>query len=182
MGLIYIVNNKNLLFYYSFYFILLSFLVRLGLAVNNNIRINCKTGGFFRLTKIFSSSTCHILVFLIRRRFVTERFCYRRRFVTGDVLLQETFCYGDVMLRRRYVTETLCYGDVMLRRRFVWRLFVEETFCDVLYVRHCRVARRQLWAFNWQGCGANESALHIQSRDSVLVTVAVRSAYKRNCG
>jgi hypothetical protein len=48
-----------------------------------------------------------ILIFLIRRRFVTETFCSR------DVVLQET----------------LCYGDVLLRRCFVWRRFVEETFC-----------------------------------------------------
>jgi hypothetical protein len=50
---------------------------------------------------------------LLRRRFVTETFCYgdvliRRRFVTGDVSLQETFRYGDVLLRRRFVEETFC--------------------------------------------------------------------------
>jgi hypothetical protein len=49
----------------------------------------------------------HILILLIRRRFVTYMFC------SGYVLLQETFYYGDVLLRRR----------------FVWRRFVEETFC-----------------------------------------------------
>jgi hypothetical protein len=44
---------------------------------------------------------------LLRRRFVSEMFCYRRRSVA------ETFCYGDVL-----------YGDVLSRRRFVRRRFV----------------------------------------------------------
>jgi hypothetical protein len=62
------------------YYFILSFLVRLGLAVNNNLRWNC----------------------FLRRRFVAETFCYRRGSVTetlcyGDVL------YGDVLSRRHFV-------------------------------------------------------------------------------
>jgi hypothetical protein len=57
--------------------------------------------------QIFPSLNDILRIFLPRRRFVKETFCF------GDVLLQETFCYGDVLLRRR----------------FVWRRFVEETFC-----------------------------------------------------
>jgi hypothetical protein len=55
-----------------------------------------------------------MLLFLPRRRFVTETVC------PGDVLLQETFCNGDVLLR----TVDVLYGDVLSRRRFVRRRFV----------------------------------------------------------
>jgi hypothetical protein len=57
--------------------------------------------------QIFPSLNCIMLIFLPRRNFVTETFCF------GDVLLQETFCYGDVL-----------YGDVLSRRRFVRRRLV----------------------------------------------------------
>jgi hypothetical protein len=124
MGLIYIpiLNNNNLFFYY--FFILLSFVVRLGLAVNSNLSRNFKTGGFFRLTQIFPSFTYYICTDIFNR----ETFCY------GGVLLRRRFVTGDVLLRRRYVTETLCYGDVLYgdvlygdvlsRRRFVRIRFV----------------------------------------------------------
>jgi hypothetical protein len=51
------------------------------------------------------------MIFLKRRRFVKETFCY------GDVVLQETLCYEDVL-----------YGDVLSRRRFVRRRFVCAPF------------------------------------------------------
>jgi hypothetical protein len=88
------------------------------IAVNNNLRRNCTTGGFFRLTQIF---------FLFDMPY-TNVF-NRETFYYGDVLLWRRFVTGDVLLRRRSITETLCYGDVLYgdvlsRRRFVRRRFV----------------------------------------------------------
>jgi hypothetical protein len=69
---------------------------------------------------LFCWDTCRFspLCIAFCRYFYRVDILLRRRFVS------ETFCY-----RRRSVTETFCYGDVLLRRRFVWRRFVEETFC-----------------------------------------------------
>jgi hypothetical protein len=89
--------------------------VRLGLAVNNNLRRNCKTGGFFRLTQILSSLMPYTDKFN-RGHFVTDTFC------CGDVLLQEKFCYGDVTyVTETFGMETFCQGDILCG--------------DVLYVR-----------------------------------------------
>jgi hypothetical protein len=84
----------------------------------NNFRIHSKTGGFsllLRHMQIFPSLNCIMLIFLPRRRFVTETFCF------GDVLLQETFCYGDVLCTETFCMETFCRRDVLCG--------------DVLYVR-----------------------------------------------
>jgi hypothetical protein len=53
--------------------------------------------------------------------------------VTGDILLRrrfvtEMFCFGDVVLQ-----ETFCYGDILLRRCLVWRRFVKEMFCGEMF-------------------------------------------------
>jgi hypothetical protein len=58
---------------------------------------------------------------LLRRRFVSETFCYRRRSVT------ETFCYET------FCMETFWRGDVLCG--------------DVLYVRHCKDEKKKLQSF-----------------------------------
>jgi hypothetical protein len=89
--------------------------------------------------QIFPSLNCNMAIFLPRRRFVPETFCYRRRSVT------ETFCHGDVLLRSRFVTETFCMGmfcrgdvlcgDILYVRRF--HMYILKTMthrkCIILY-------------------------------------------------
>jgi hypothetical protein len=70
----------------------------------NNIRRKFKTGGFFRLTQIFSSLRCHIPIFLMRHS-VTETLCMKT-FCRGDVLC------GDVLYARQKLLN--CYTITIL--------------------------------------------------------------------
>jgi hypothetical protein len=102
--------------------------------------------------QIFPSFNCILRIFLPRRRFVTETFCF------GDVLLQETFCYGDVLLRRR----------------FVWRRFVEETFCAETF---CMCADNI--SFQEEKKYDNMSSDYIMISDNMVSYIIMLSCYRQ---